>query len=116
LCFSLPVAYLFIHECFALILNLILISLFFSIIPKIRLSNANSELRLAQKESRSVCMKLADKELVCSTAEGDLRVEREWRISLQETSLKDKEKISNLTQKLVEEKARNRVGTLLKRK
>ncbi|OXA60813.1 RUN and FYVE domain-containing protein 2 [Folsomia candida] len=72
------------------------------------MSNANTELRLAQKDSRSVCMKLAEKELQLSTTEGDLRVEREWRITLQETTLKDKSKISDLMQKLLEEKSRNR--------
>ncbi|XP_035703247.1 protein RUFY3 isoform X2 [Folsomia candida] len=73
-----------------------------------KMSNANTELRLAQKDSRSVCMKLAEKELQLSTTEGDLRVEREWRITLQETTLKDKSKISDLMQKLLEEKSRNR--------
>lgn len=74
-----------------------------------RLSNANAELRVAQKESRSVCIKLADKELQLSTAEGDLRVEREWRISLQGTSQQDKEVIADLRQKLAQEKTWNRV-------
>lgn len=79
-----------------------------------RMSNANTELRLAQKDSRSVCMKLAEKELQLSTTEGDLRVEREWRITLQETTLKDKSKISDLMQKLLEEKSRNRVQFQIK--
>lgn len=78
------------------------------------MSNANTELRLAQKDSRSVCMKLAEKELQLSTTEGDLRVEREWRITLQETTLKDKSKISDLMQKLLEEKSRNRVQFQIK--
>ena len=75
----------------------------------VRLSNANAELRVAQKESRSVCIKLADKELQLSTAEGDLRVEREWRISLQGTTHQDKELIADLKEKLAQEKSKNKV-------
>jgi RUN and FYVE domain-containing protein 1 len=49
---------------------------------------------------RSLGQKIADKELKVSTLEGDLRIEREWRQSLQDTSVKDKEKISELLMEL----------------
>ena len=45
---------------------------------------------------RSLGVQIADKELKVSTLEGDLRIEREWRQSLQDTLIKDKEKISEL--------------------
>jgi len=73
-----------------------------------KLSNAQAELRVAQKDSRSVCMKLAEKELQLSTAESDLMVERESRTSLQEEVFKDKKKMSDLIQRLDVEKAKNK--------
>ena len=45
---------------------------------------------------RSLGVQIADKELKVSTLEGDLRIEREWRQSLQDTLVKDKERISEL--------------------
>lgn len=39
---------------------------------------------------------MAQQEEQTSSAEGDLRVEREWRISLQETMKQDRERISKL--------------------
>lgn len=50
----------------------------------------------AQMTMRSLGQQIAEKELKMSTLEGDLRVEREWRQSLQDNNVKDKEKISEL--------------------
>lgn len=40
-----------------------------------------------------------------SNTEDDLKVEREWRVTLQETMQQDRDKISNLTQELTHLKA-----------
>lgn len=62
----------------------------------IRSSAGDSELKSSHEIMRSLGLQIADKELKVSTLEGDLRIEREWRQSLQDTLVKDKEKISEL--------------------
>ena len=48
---------------------------------------------------------IAEKEVKASSVEGDLRIEKEWRTSLQETMVKDRDKISQLHQELAQLKA-----------
>jgi len=55
-----------------------------------------AEMKLGHETMRSLGVQIADKELKVSTLEGDLRIEREWRQSLQDNLVKDKEKISEL--------------------
>lgn len=45
---------------------------------------------------RELDVQVAQQEEQTSSAEGDLRVEREWRISLQDTMKQDRERISKL--------------------
>jgi len=61
-----------------------------------RVAAAQGELKLAQETMRSLGEQIAEKELRLSTYEGDLKIEREWRQSLQQSSVKDKERISEL--------------------
>ncbi|CAG7821442.1 unnamed protein product [Allacma fusca] len=63
-------------------------------------SHAEAELKNSHEIVRSLGLQIAEKELKVSTLEGDLRIEREWRQSLQETLVKDKEKISELNMEL----------------
>ena len=65
-----------------------------------RASHAEAELKNSHELVRSLGLQIAEKELKVSTLEGDLRIEREWRQSLQETIVKDKEKISELNMEL----------------
>ncbi|XP_052748630.1 RUN and FYVE domain-containing protein 2 isoform X1 [Galleria mellonella] len=53
-----------------------------------------------EESARSLGQKAATAETRALTAEGDLRIEREWRISLQESMMKDRDKISMLTQEV----------------
>ncbi|XP_072929201.1 RUN and FYVE domain-containing protein 2-like isoform X2 [Epargyreus clarus] len=50
--------------------------------------------------ARSLGQKAAAAETRAVAAEGDLRIEREWRISLQESMMRDRDKISILTQEV----------------
>lgn len=45
-------------------------------------------------------LQLAEKNNKVSAVEGDLRIEREWRQSLQESVIVDKDKISQLNEEL----------------
>lgn len=45
---------------------------------------------------RELDVQVANQEEQANTVEGDLKVEREWRISLQETMQVDRERISQL--------------------
>ncbi|XP_075975768.1 RUN and FYVE domain-containing protein 2-like isoform X1 [Anticarsia gemmatalis] len=60
--------------------------------------------KLARKSledsARSLGQKAATAETRAVAAEGDLRIEREWRISLQESMMRDRDKISMLTQEV----------------
>ncbi|CAB3250695.1 unnamed protein product [Arctia plantaginis] len=60
--------------------------------------------KLARKSledsARSLGQKAANAESKAIAAEGDLRIEREWRISLQESMMRDRDKISLLTQEV----------------
>lgn len=49
---------------------------------------------------RNLGKQIADKELKVSTLEGDLRIEREWRQSLQDSDVKDKEEICRLNMEI----------------
>ncbi|XP_046471541.1 RUN and FYVE domain-containing protein 2 isoform X2 [Neodiprion pinetum] len=54
----------------------------------------------AEERARVVGAEAAQREAWASGVEGELRIEREWRTALQETSVKDREKISQLHQEL----------------
>ncbi|KAJ8724451.1 hypothetical protein PYW08_015925 [Mythimna loreyi] len=60
--------------------------------------------KLARKSledsARSLGQKAAAAETRAVAAEGDLRIEREWRVSLQESMMRDRDKISMLTQEV----------------
>ncbi|CAH0673965.1 unnamed protein product [Spodoptera exigua] len=60
--------------------------------------------KLARKNledsARSLGQKAAAAETRAVAAEGDLRIEREWRVSLQESMMRDRDKISMLTQEV----------------
>jgi chromosome segregation ATPase len=60
------------------------------------LAGEKEQLKSSHETMRSLGLQIADKELKVSTLEGDLRIEREWRQSLQDTLVKDKERISEL--------------------
>lgn len=67
-------------------------------IPRFRLSEID---RLsAEENNKNLNQQVAEKETRASAAEGDLKIEREWRVSLQETMVKDREKICQLNQEL----------------
>ncbi|KAJ2947470.1 hypothetical protein O0L34_g17255 [Tuta absoluta] len=53
-----------------------------------------------EETSRSLGQKAAAAESRAVAAEGDLRIEREWRVSLQESMMRDRDKISMLTQEV----------------
>ncbi|XP_037975588.2 RUN and FYVE domain-containing protein 2 isoform X1 [Plutella xylostella] len=53
-----------------------------------------------EESSRSLGQKAAAAETRAVAAEGDLRIEREWRISLQESMVRDRDKISMLMQEV----------------
>uniref|UniRef100_A0A1E1WNC0 FYVE-type domain-containing protein n=2 Tax=Pectinophora gossypiella TaxID=13191 RepID=A0A1E1WNC0_PECGO len=53
-----------------------------------------------EETARSLGQKAATAESRAVAAEGDLRIEREWRISLQESMVRDRDKISMLTQEV----------------
>ncbi|KAM3966991.1 protein RUFY3 [Aphomia sociella] len=53
-----------------------------------------------EESARSLGQKAATAETRAVSAEGDLRIEREWRISLQESMMRDRDKISMLTQEV----------------
>nr|CAD7578586.1 unnamed protein product [Timema californicum] len=58
------------------------------------------ELASAEESSRKMGQQVAEKEVKVSSVEGDLRIEREWRTSLQDTMVKDRDRISQLNQEL----------------
>ncbi|XP_069702850.1 RUN and FYVE domain-containing protein 2 isoform X1 [Periplaneta americana] len=64
-----------------------------------------SERTAAEESSRKLGQQVAEKEVKNSSIEGDLRIEREWRTSLQETMVKDRDKISQLHQELAQLKS-----------
>lgn len=49
-----------------------------------------------EQQKREVDIQAAQVEEQANNVEGDLRVEREWRISLQDTMQQDRERISKL--------------------
>ncbi|XP_063369751.1 RUN and FYVE domain-containing protein 2 isoform X2 [Cydia amplana] len=53
-----------------------------------------------EESARSLGQKAAAAETRAVTAEGDLRIEHEWRTSLQESMIRDRDKISMLTQEV----------------
>ncbi|XP_030026031.2 RUN and FYVE domain-containing protein 2 isoform X1 [Manduca sexta] len=53
-----------------------------------------------EENARTLGQKAAAAETRAVAAEGDLRIEREWRISLQESMMRDRDKISMLTQEV----------------
>ena len=57
-------------------------------------------MKSAHETMRSLGLQIAEKELKVSTLEGDLRIEREMRQSLQTSLVKDKERISELNMEL----------------
>lgn len=62
---------------------------------------------------RNLGKQIADKELKMSTLEGDLRIEREWRQSLQESDVKDKEEICKLNMEIQKLKLLKNVSTVV---
>lgn len=54
----------------------------------------------AEERARAVGAEAAQREARASGIEGELRIEREWRTALQGTSVKDREKISQLHQEV----------------
>ncbi|KAK7794004.1 hypothetical protein R5R35_007438 [Gryllus longicercus] len=61
-----------------------------------------SEKTAAEEQVRFLSQALAQHEAQSTCVEGDLRVEREWRNSLQESMVKDRDKISQLHQELAQ--------------
>lgn len=55
---------------------------------------------------------LTEKDVKTMGVEGDLKIEREWRTSLQETMVKDRDKISQLHQELAQLKTVASVSNL----
>ncbi|CAG9579799.1 unnamed protein product [Danaus chrysippus] len=53
-----------------------------------------------EETARSLGQKATTAEIRAVAAEGDLRIEREWRVSLQESMVRDRDKISVLTQEV----------------
>lgn len=72
---------------------------------KSRYKQCESERTSAEESSRKLGQQIAAKEVQNSSIEGDLRIEREWRTSLQETMVKDRDKISQLNQELAQLKS-----------
>lgn len=66
----------------------------------VRIKTGKAELKGAQETMRNLGKQIAEKELKVSTLEGDLRIEREWRQSLQESDMKDKEEICKLNMEI----------------
>ncbi|KAK6627696.1 hypothetical protein RUM44_010175 [Polyplax serrata] len=54
----------------------------------------------AEESKRNLSQKLAEKETIATSAEGDLKIEREWRTSLQDSMVKDRNKMSQMTQEM----------------
>lgn len=80
---------------------------------EIRYKQRESEQTAAEELSRKLGQQIAAKEVQNSSIEGDLRIEREWRTSLQETMVKDRDKISQLNQELAQLKSVASVSLIL---
>jgi hypothetical protein len=80
---------------------------------EIRYKQCESERTAAEESSRKLGQQIAEKEVQNSSVEGDLRIEREWRTSLQETMVKDRDKISQLHQELAQLKSLASVSNFL---
>ncbi|RVE47575.1 hypothetical protein evm_007773 [Chilo suppressalis] len=65
-----------------------------------KLQNDAKARKSLEESARSLGQKAATAETRAVAAEGDLRIEREWRISLQETMIRDRDKISTLIQEV----------------
>ncbi|VVC87438.1 unnamed protein product [Leptidea sinapis] len=65
-----------------------------------KLQEDNAVRRNLEESSRSLGQKAAVAESRAVAAEGDLTIEREWRISLQESMVRDRDKIAALTQEV----------------
>ncbi|XP_023717597.1 RUN and FYVE domain-containing protein 2 isoform X3 [Cryptotermes secundus] len=72
---------------------------------EIRYKQCENDRIAAEESSRKLGQQVAEKEVQNSGIEGDLRIEREWRTSLQETVVKDRDKISDLHQELAQLKS-----------
>lgn len=64
---------------------------------------------------RELDVQAAQHEEQATNVEGDLKVEREWRISLQETMQQDRERISKLQTEINQLKIIAQVGTYIKK-
>lgn len=62
----------------------------------LRYRESESNRVLTEQRKREVDMQAAEVEEQATNVESDLKVEREWRISLQETMQQDRERISKL--------------------
>jgi hypothetical protein len=62
--------------------------------------NLESEKRAAEETARKLGQQMADKDLAVTTLESDLKVEREWRNSLQETLVRDRDRMVELNQEI----------------
>ncbi|CAH2085502.1 unnamed protein product [Euphydryas editha] len=65
-----------------------------------KLQEDKSARKNLEESSRCLGQKTAAAESRAVSAESDLRIEREWRISLQESMMRDRDKISILTQEV----------------
>lgn len=62
----------------------------------LRYKESESNRLTTEQKKREVDLQAAQVEEQATNIEGDLKVEREWRISLQDAMLQDREKISKL--------------------
>ncbi|XP_061385482.1 RUN and FYVE domain-containing protein 2 isoform X3 [Danaus plexippus] len=65
-----------------------------------RLQEDKAARKNLEETARSLGQKATTAEIRAVAAEGDLRIEREWRVSLQESMVRDRDKISVLTQEV----------------
>ncbi|GBP05458.1 RUN and FYVE domain-containing protein 2 [Eumeta japonica] len=74
--------------------------LFYQQLMRLKLQEEKAARKSEVESARSLGQKTAAAETRAVAAEGDLRIEREWRISLQESMVKDRDKISTLIQEV----------------
>ncbi|XP_049864256.1 RUN and FYVE domain-containing protein 2 isoform X1 [Schistocerca gregaria] len=69
------------------------------------MKRTEQEKNSAEESLRKLGQQLMEKDVKTMSVEGDLKIEREWRTSLQETMVKDRDKISQLNQELAQLRA-----------
>jgi chromosome segregation ATPase len=60
-----------------------------------------SDKRAAEETTRKLGRQLVEKDLQVTTCQSDLKLEREWRQSLQESMVKDRDRISEMDQQVM---------------